>query len=105
MTFIDVVNILARWLHVIAAILAVGGAFFLRVILPIGTVPLDPEQREAVLLRCRRGLKMIVHPAVLLLIVTGAYNWYRNRPWYNVDPAPMHGLFGTHLLLGLIVIG
>jgi uncharacterized membrane protein len=102
-----IVDVLFRWLHVIAACLAIGGAFFIRVILPIGLGPLDAEQREGVFLRCRRAYKLVVHPCILALLVSGAYNAWKNWPKYSHDPnkAVMHGLFGTHLLLGFIVIG
>ena len=103
MTFMDILTILSRWLHVTSAILAVGGAFFLRVILPMGTASLDPENREAVFLRCRRGFKMVVHSSILVLLLTGAYNAYRNWDWYSAKPGLTHGLFGMHGLLALAV--
>lgn len=100
-----IVDVLFRWLHVIAACLVIGGAFFIRVILPIGLGPLEPEQREGVFLRCRRAFKMVVHPCILALLVSGAYNAWKNWPKYKLNPPVMHGLFGVHLLLGLAVIG
>jgi hypothetical protein len=100
-----IVDVLFRWLHVIAACLAIGGAFFLRVVLPIGLRPLDVEEREGVFLRCRRAYKLVVHPCILVLLVSGAYNAWGNWPKYKLNPPVMHGLFGTHLLLGLAVIG
>src|SRR4051812_23172322 len=105
MNFDSILVISFRWLHVIAACLAIGGAFFLRVILPIGTSALDAEQRQAVLLRCRRAFKMVVHPAILVFLVTGTYNAWRNWPVYTRNPGLMHGMFGMHLLAALAVIG
>src|SRR4051794_33490979 len=108
MNFDSILVITFRWLHIIAACFAIGGAFFLRVILPIGTSTLDAEQRQAVLLRCRRAFKMVVHPAILVFLVTGTYNAWRNWGVYSGYPqyrGLMHGTFGMHLLLGLTVIG
>ena len=99
-----IVDILFRWLHVVSAVLAVGGAFFLLVALPRGIGPLDSEQREAVFLRCRRAFKFVVHPSILGLLVSGVYNTYRNWDWYLVNPKLMHAFFGVHLLLALVVI-
>jgi len=99
-----ILNILFRWTHVFAACLAVGGAFFLRVVLPVATRPLDAEHAQGVFLRARRGFKMIVHPVVLSLLVSGGYNAWRNMRWYSQNPPLLHSLFGMHLLLGLIVI-
>jgi len=100
-----IVDVLFRWLHVIAACLAIGGAFFIRVVLPIGLRPLDVEEREGVFLRCRRAYKLVVHPCILALLVSGAYNAWKNWKTYSLNPPVMHGLFGTHLLLALAVIG
>jgi len=99
-----IVNILFRWTHVFAACLAVGGVVFLRMVLPAATRSLDAEQSKAVFLRARRGFKMIVHPVVLALLVSGGYNAWRNMRWYSQNPPLLHSLFGMHLLLGLMVI-
>jgi uncharacterized membrane protein len=101
MAFVD---ILSRWLHVISACLLVGGAFFMRVVLPAGTTPLDAEGREGTLLRCRRAFKMIVHPAILVFLVTGIYNAIKNWPQYKLKPGLTHGLFGLHVLLAVAVM-
>ena len=94
--------IISRYLHVVSAILAIGGLFFMRVILPMGLAQADAASREAVFLRCRRGFKMIVHPAVLFLILTGAFNTWAAWDDYKLHTRLMHGLWGPHMLLGLI---
>src|ERR1700722_9488531 len=104
MSAMSIVNILFRWVHVFAACLAIGGAFFIRLVLPAAIRPLDAENAHGVFLRARRGFKMIVHPVVLVLLVSGAYNAWRNWSWYTQNPPLLHGLFGSHMLLGLIVI-
>jgi hypothetical protein len=101
MAFLDV---LMRWVHVMSAVLAIGGAFFLRVLLPKGLALIDEPRREEVLLRCRRAFKMVVHPAILGLLVSGVYNTVRNWPKYSLNRPLLHGLWGPHLLLGLAVI-
>jgi uncharacterized membrane protein len=104
MSAMTIVNILFRWTHVFAACLVVGGAFLLRVVLPAAVSPLEAEQAKGVFLRARRGFKMIVHPAVLALLLSGGYNAWRNWRWYTQNPPLLHGFFGTHLLLGLMAI-
>ena len=94
--------IISRYLHVISAVLAIGGLFFMRVILPMGLAQADAASREAVFLRCRRGFKMIVHPAVLFLLLTGAFNTWAAWDDYKLHTRVMHGLWGPHMLLGLI---
>src|SRR4051794_27381163 len=101
-----ILDILFRWIHVTSAVLAVGGAFFIRFLLPRGLALIDdPAKREELLLRCRRAFKMTVHPAILGLLVSGVYNTLRAWPKYKFDHTRLHGLWGPHVILGLIVMG
>jgi uncharacterized membrane protein len=93
--------ILSRWLHVLTACVALGGVFFMRIILPVGLRLLEPDQRLAVLLKIRRVFKMVIHTSILLLLVTGVYNSYLAFPKYSLDPALNHPIWGTHILLAL----
>jgi uncharacterized membrane protein len=90
-----------RYIHIVTACVLFGGAFFFRVLLPVGIRGLDPQTQDTVMLRCRRGFKMVVHTSFLLLLLTGAYAAVVNWPIYTLNPPVMHGLFGLHLLLGL----
>jgi uncharacterized membrane protein len=94
-----------RWLHIFAACLAVGGAFFMRLFVPIGLKSLDPETRQTVFLKLRRAFKMLIHTCILLLLVSGIYNTVGNWPAYNQIPLRAHPLWGVHVLLGLTVMG
>ena len=99
-----VLVILSRYLHVVAAILAVGGTFFMRVVLPLGLAQADAASRDAVFLRCRRVFKMTFHACTLLFLLTGAFNTWVNWNDYKLNRPLMHGLWGPHLLLGLTAI-
>lgn len=99
-----ILDVFFRWIHVMSAILAIGGAFFLRVLLPTGLRLVDEPRREEVLLKCRRAFKMTVHPAILGLLVSGVYNTIGNWDKYKLNRPLMHGFWGTHLILGLAVI-
>jgi uncharacterized membrane protein len=96
-----VLIILSRWLHVIAAILAIGGTFFMRVILPLGLAQADAASRDAVFLRCRRVFKMVIHTSILLLVLTGTFNSMRNLDDYRLEKPLSHILWGSHILLGV----
>ena len=100
----SVLVVLFRWLHIIPACLAIGGVFFMRVVLPAGLMTIDdPEQRKAVFLRCRRVFKFVVHPSILFLILSGAFNAWVNWKIYGRAMPASHAFFGTHLLLALAV--
>jgi uncharacterized membrane protein len=98
-----VLAVVFRWLHVIFAALVVGGVFYMRVVLPAGIRHLDEQTRMDVFLRCRRVFKMVIHTAILVLVISGIYNSWRLFDAYT--QLRLHGLWGTHILLGLIVFG
>lgn len=96
-------SVLFRWLHIVPACLAIGGVFFMRVVLPAGLSGLEPEQRQATLLRCRRVFKIIIHTCILLLIISGTYNAIGNWGKYRVTVPTSHAFFGLHVILALAV--
>jgi uncharacterized membrane protein len=99
-------TVLFRWLHIIPACLTIGGAVFMRLILPVGLAVLDdPQQRQAVFLRCRRVFKMVIHTCILLLLVSGSYNAWRNWGAYHEAIPMSHAFFGLHVILALVVFG
>ena len=100
-----ILDVLMRYVHIMSAVLAVGGAFFLLVLLPGGLRLVDEPRRDEVLLKIRRAYKLTVHPAILGLLVSGVYNTVRLWPTYKLNTARHHSLWGPHLLLGLVAIG
>ena len=101
----DVLAALSRWLHMISAIVAIGGAFFLWWVVPVGLAEADAASRDSVLRSMRRKFKRAVHIAVTLLILTGIFNTYRAWWDYKIERGLMHALWGMHVLVGVIVIG
>lgn len=101
---IPVLVIFSRWLHVATACVAVGSIFFMTLIFPIGLRAIDSEPGRTMLLRTRRALKMVIHPCILFLLVSGTYNAVLNWHAYTaIGPGMGHGLFGLHLLFALII--
>src|ERR1700677_1110867 len=96
--------VLFRWVHVFTAAVAIGGGFFMRILLPTGLSQLEPEQQKAVFLKLRRLCKMVTHTSILLLLISGIYNTLGNWPIYMQIPAQAHPLWGMHVLLGLIIL-
>ncbi len=96
------VTILSRWIHVLSACVAVGGVFFIRLVLPRGVASLPDDLRTQVLLGTRRTFKRVIHTAILLFIVSGVYNSMAAWDKYKLDPPLLHALWGTHVLLALI---
>jgi len=92
-----------RWLHVTTACVAIGGAFFMRILLPAGLGELEPEARRAAFLKIRRIFKMVIHTCILFLLVSGIYNSMGNWAIYNTIPQTAQPLWGTHVLLATAI--
>src|SRR5262245_22371772 len=96
------VNLISRWLHVTAAVVGLGGIFFLLlVMLPaLRGVPDPGPVAEAV----RKQFKVIAHTAIGLLLLTGFYN-YLIVAAPKVEAAGIgkqyHPVIGTKILLAL----
>ena len=101
----DVLLVLMRWLHIVPAAIAIGGVFFMRIVLPAGIAGLPDEQRGEVFLRCRRVFKMVIHSCIALLLLSGIINTLRLWDLYKQNAPVMHGLWGPHVLLALVVFG
>jgi uncharacterized membrane protein len=96
--------ILSRWVHLSFACLLVGGTFFMGFLVPGATAAEAGEPASgSINLPIRRGFKMVVHSSVLFLLITGTYNAIMNWPAYWKNIPLTHALFGSHLLLGLII--
>lgn len=98
-----------RWVHLATACVAVGGVFFIRIVLPIALRSLDgganADAVRTILLRTRRVFKMVIHTCILLFLISGTYNAVMNWSKYNAMGPTGHSLFGIHVLLALIVFG
>ena len=83
MEFMDVLNLVSRWLHILSVIVLVGGTFFLRlVIIPVkSSDSFDDSLHEAVR---RRWSKMVMF-AVLFLLISGLYNAAMKEMTYELD--------------------
>ena len=97
------VSVFFRWLHIIPACLAVGGVFFMRIVLPVGLSVLPADQQKAAFLKCRRVFKMTVHTSILLFLISGTYNAMANWKIYHEAIPTSHALFGTHVLLAIAI--
>jgi uncharacterized membrane protein len=75
----------------------------MRAILPAGLSVLPPEQQKPVFLRCRRVFKFVIHSSILLFLISGTYNAIMNWKIYGQAVPMSHALFGTHVLLAVVV--
>jgi uncharacterized membrane protein len=71
---------LVQWIHVVAAVIGVGGIGFLLLILLPSTRVLSAEQHDLLLRIVMRRFRWVSGAVILLLLTTGLYN-IRLRAW------------------------
>lgn len=103
MPHLDLVSIVFRWLHISAAIVAVGGAVFsLKVILP--TIKAAPsELREGLIESARSRTARLVMISIAVLLISGFYNYIRNEIPAHQGQAYYHGLMGIKIILAMAI--
>jgi uncharacterized membrane protein len=95
--------ILFRWLHILAAITAVGGTFFMRWALLPTVAELPDAEQQAVHAGIRARWAIPVHASIAFLLLSGFYNFiFWSLPRHPGDGL-YHGLFGVKFLLALAI--
>lgn len=99
----SLLNLISRWLHVIPAIIMVGGTLFLRLaLLPAFAQSSHTEPRDQIRESVRKNWAKWIGISTLLLLVTGLYNAYFKAVTYDLSPLYI-GLMLTKILLALAV--
>jgi uncharacterized membrane protein len=96
-------DIVSRFLHILAAAWAVGSLAYTCLVLSPAVQAMGANERAQLLGRLSSRLQPLAHTSVVLLLVTGLYNFYRI---YQGGVAPgYHMAFGIKFLLALHVFG
>ena len=99
MSEIDPVQLLSRWLHIVAAVTAAGGAIFMKLALHPAAETLPEAERKQLREAVRSRWAKVVMAAITVLLVTGFYNFLRINSAYVLKGTPYHALFGVKVLL------
>jgi uncharacterized membrane protein len=98
---IEILPLVMRWLHNLAAITMLGGVIFARFALhPAVAAELSGEAGKSFLAAVRGRWGKVVHVAILVLMVSGIYNVVQT---IGDRPAIYHPIFGIKFLLALAV--
>lgn len=97
---------LSVFLHILSAIIWIGGMFFLALVVVPTTRGMPPSERAALFGAVGRRFRTVGWVCIALLIVTGTINSaYRGVTWENLFTAELWGSpFGTTLALKLGVV-
>jgi len=102
MSIDTILPLLSRWAHILAAVTAVGGVFFLRFVLyPAASATLTDEQHAALRKAVVSRWKKVVMICIALLLLSGIYNLVRALKTREDLPGLYHALFGVKFLLAL----
>lgn len=102
MDSIDWLLLGSRWVHVSAAIVAIGGAAFTRwALMPAARAALSDEQHQRLREALRRRWARIVYVCIAFLLVTGAINFLILALPPKIEPMPYHAIFGVKFLAAL----
>lgn len=96
------VLLLSRWVHVLSAIVALGGAAFtLFALMPAAKATLKDEDHDRLREAVRAKWAKFVHVCIALLLVTGSINFAILAIPPKIKPLPYHPIFGVKLLAAL----
>ncbi len=99
---IDFLAVVLRWMHILAAITAVGGTIFSRVALLPAVGSLADEPRRVLLEGIRSRWSKYIAGAILFLLVSGLWNLMQMERAYKLG-ALYHALFGIKFLLAFVI--
>lgn len=97
-----ILPIVFRWVHILSAVVAVGGTIFIRFVLtPAVKATLADEQHAALRERLMRRWHVVVMACITGLLVSGVYNFVTlSLPKAKGIPA-YHPLFGVKFLAAM----
>lgn len=99
---IDYVALISRWLHIGAVVIAIGGAFFNRVVLtPAIESRMEGDAKADLVEAIRRRWMMTVHACIAVLLLSGGYNLF--RAFKGGLSSTYHIVFGIKFVLVLAV--
>ena len=101
---VDWLAVLFRWVHILAAVVAVGGVLFQRLVLmPSVQASIDDAHRGRLHDEVTRRWKGVLMACIGLLLVSGFYNFF-TISLGKAEGAPIyHALFGVKFLAALVV--
>ncbi len=99
----EILLLVSRWVHVLSAVIAIGGAVFMRfVLMPAAREALSDDQLTALREKVMGRWRKVVMVVIVLLLVSGFLNFM----WVGVPKAKevgasYHAIFGIKFLLAL----
>jgi uncharacterized membrane protein len=98
----ELIALVMRWIHILCAV-AVGGSilFHWLVLRPAAAKALSPEQHAALREALMKRWKMIIHPSIVLFLISGFYNFMVVTAPLHKGQGEYHMMFGIKFLLAI----
>src|SRR6185436_385624 len=80
-TLLNLLYLVARYIHIVATTVIVGGTLFFELVVPLAIGELKTEVQLALFGRMRWVFRWVVYTCTIALLITGGVSIYRN---YNV---------------------
>lgn len=100
---ISVFNIVMRFFHIFAVVIAVGGSIFTAFVVLPATHVLTPETRDNFYEIARKRSAKLVALSIGLLLITGFYNYLVVQMPMHQGQVVYHALMGVKILLAFLV--
>ncbi len=101
----DVVSLIFRYVHIVSAVLAVGGTSFIALCLSPAMKLADESVRETIMQHVHRRFSVVLWASIAGLLISGIYNWVvLNDAYTEVGPLAQ-SLIGTKFLVALTLFG
>lgn len=100
-----VLQIAMRYLHITAAIIAVGGLTFMSVALLPSLRLVEDTLRGSILQMVQQRFGKVVWASVAVLVITGVFNWVSLNSVYKAMGPIGNALIGTKVLIAFILFG
>ena len=95
--------LIMRWLHILGAVVLLGAGIFTRLVLMPSAAELPEAQHEQLRGAIRSRWAKMVHALVLILLITGFYNYLVANKGAHAGQGPYHMLMGIKILLAFVV--
>ncbi len=98
----ELIALAMRWIHVLCAV-AVGGSilFHWLILRPAANKSLTPDQHRALRDAIMKRWKMMIHPSIVLFLISGFYNYIKVTAPLHDGQGLYHALFGVKFLVSI----
>lgn len=99
----NLIPFLSRWIHIVTAIVLVGGTIFLRFVLAPAAAQLSQPDHDKLRELVMNKWKKFVHGGIALFFISGFYNFIAVQVPKHRGDGLYHALIGTKILLAFAI--